>query len=72
MPPCFASHSPALIFPQISVYETAAMPMHPKCFELFKRVSQQKLGKVDIDGLWRLREVRPFAQHPVLIAFDDC
>ncbi|KAK4546215.1 hypothetical protein LTR36_002352 [Oleoguttula mirabilis] len=36
--------------------EKSAMPMHPKCFELFKLVSQQRLGKVDIDGLWRLRE----------------
>jgi len=42
------------------------MPMHPKCFELFKRVSQRRLDKIDIDGLWRLREVRSTSVHLVL------
>ncbi|KAK4968097.1 hypothetical protein LTR28_002267 [Elasticomyces elasticus] len=32
-----------------------AMPMHPWCFEIFKRVSVRELDKVDIDGLWILR-----------------
>ncbi|KAK3110279.1 hypothetical protein LTR53_015594, partial [Teratosphaeriaceae sp. CCFEE 6253] len=35
--------------------EIGAIPMHPMCFELYKRVSTAKLGRVDIDGLWRLR-----------------
>jgi len=33
-----------------------ALPMHPRCFELFQRVSLRCFGRVDIDGLWRLRE----------------
>ncbi|KAI7418827.1 calcium ATPase, partial [Hortaea werneckii] len=36
--------------------ERWALPMHPQCFELFRRVSLRCFGKVDIDGLWRLRE----------------
>lgn len=31
--------------------------MHPKCFEIFKKESLQKFGKVDIDGLFLLRDV---------------
>ncbi|KAI7439664.1 hypothetical protein KC336_g2610 [Hortaea werneckii] len=36
--------------------EMRALPMHPRCFELFQRVSLRCFGRVDIDGLWRLRE----------------
>jgi len=32
-----------------------AVPMHPGCFDMFKRMSALRSGKVDIDGLWRLR-----------------
>ncbi|KAI6844494.1 hypothetical protein KC340_g6380 [Hortaea werneckii] len=38
--------------------ELWALPMHPRCFELFHRVSLRCFGKVDIEGLWRLREER--------------
>ncbi|KAL1857328.1 hypothetical protein Plec18170_003448 [Paecilomyces lecythidis] len=34
------------------------MPFHPTCFEIFKRVCLSKLGYVDIDGLWRVRDLR--------------
>ena len=34
------------------------MPMHPKCFEIFKRASLRKFSKVDIDGLFLLKDVR--------------
>ncbi|KAK5113899.1 hypothetical protein LTR85_010432 [Meristemomyces frigidus] len=40
----------------LDIEEKSALPMHPKCFDLFKLVSRQRLGKVDIDALWRLRE----------------
>lgn len=33
------------------------MPMHPKCFEIFKLASLRKFGKVDIDGLFLLIDV---------------
>ncbi|CAJ2505972.1 Uu.00g001020.m01.CDS01 [Anthostomella pinea] len=33
-----------------------ALPIHPHCFVMYTRMSKEKLGKVDIDGLWRLRE----------------
>ncbi|KAI6903467.1 hypothetical protein KC318_g6973 [Hortaea werneckii] len=33
-----------------------ALPLHPRCFELYQRVSLRCFGRVDIDGLWRLRE----------------
>ena len=35
----------------------ADLPMHPSCFEMFKRMSKARFGTVDIDGLWKLREV---------------
>ncbi|KAI6796882.1 hypothetical protein KC363_g3038 [Hortaea werneckii] len=38
--------------------EVWALPMHPRCFELFQRISLRHLGRVDIDGLWRLRQER--------------
>ncbi|KAI7167164.1 hypothetical protein KC319_g1909 [Hortaea werneckii] len=38
--------------------EMWALPMHPRCFELFQRVSLRHFGKVDIESLWRLREER--------------
>ena len=34
------------------------MPFHPHCFQMFKKLSIQRFGKVDIDGLWLLRAVR--------------
>jgi hypothetical protein len=36
---------------------TFAMPFHSQCFRLFKKMSKVRQGKVDIDGLWLLREV---------------
>lgn len=32
-----------------------AVPMHPGCFEMYKRMCVRRFGKVNIDGLWRLR-----------------
>jgi hypothetical protein len=43
--------------PDAPLEEKPAMPFHPKCFEMFRRMSIARLGKVDIDGLWLLREV---------------
>lgn len=45
------------------------MPFHPTCFEIFKRVCLSKLGYVDIDGLWRVRDVSALTQSadPYLI-----
>lgn len=37
--------------------DDGGMPMHPKCFEVFKKASLRKFGKVDIDGLFLLRDV---------------
>lgn len=34
-----------------------AIPFHPTCFEIFKRISRKRLGTIDIDGLWELRRV---------------
>ena len=31
--------------------------MHPSCFEMFKRMSKARFGNVDIDGVWKVREV---------------
>lgn len=36
------------------------MPMHPKCFEVFKQASLRKFGQVDIDGLFLLKDVSLF------------
>lgn len=41
------------------------MPFHPACFEIFKRVCLKKLGFVDIDGLWRVRDVSRRLTVPV-------
>jgi len=41
----------------------AALPMHPRCFEMFKKMSMERFGKVDIDGLWQLREVHATIHH---------
>ncbi|KAK5107812.1 hypothetical protein LTR62_000626 [Meristemomyces frigidus] len=38
--------------------DQAAMPMHPACFEMFKRESVRIFGYVNIDGLWKLRETQ--------------
>ena len=35
----------------------ADLPMHPSCFEIFKRMSKAHFGNVDVDGLWKVREV---------------
>ncbi|KAK5720216.1 hypothetical protein LTR15_007489 [Elasticomyces elasticus] len=37
--------------------EEWAIPIHEACFQMFERVSREKIGKVDIDGLWRLRDI---------------
>ncbi|KAK5739442.1 hypothetical protein LTR17_005347 [Elasticomyces elasticus] len=37
--------------------EEWAIPVHEACFQMFERVSREKLGKVDLDGLWRLRDI---------------
>ena len=42
---------------QADAEEKCAFPMHPRCFEMFKKLSIQRRGKVDIDGLWKLRDV---------------
>lgn len=31
--------------------------MHPRCFEIFKKASLSRFGKVDIDGLFLLKDV---------------
>ncbi|MCJ1421091.1 hypothetical protein MMC32_007453 [Xylographa parallela] len=36
-------------------YDTIALPFHPACFEIFKRVSQRRLGSIDVEGLWYWR-----------------
>ncbi|KAL8816917.1 MAG: hypothetical protein Q9191_008242 [Dirinaria sp. TL-2023a] len=41
-----------------------AIPFHPTCFEIFKKISRERLGKVDIEGFWFLREIEDF--------FDEC
>ncbi|TKA59198.1 hypothetical protein B0A55_11625 [Friedmanniomyces simplex] len=59
--------------------EQMALPMHPICFQLFQRVSRSKLGKVEIDGLWRLREAqghysnrfKDFPESPDLTAVSE-
>jgi hypothetical protein len=33
------------------------MPFHPTCFEIFTRISRQKLGYIDIDGLMGWRKI---------------
>ncbi|KAN0104636.1 hypothetical protein V8E51_010381 [Hyaloscypha variabilis] len=32
--------------------EDDGLPFHPSCFEVFKRISTDRLGVVDINGLW--------------------
>ena len=44
--------------------------MHPKCFEMFKKLSTARFGKIDIDGLWMLREVSKTPSLTLLIAAD--
>ena len=44
--------------------------MHPKCFEMFKKLSTERFGKIDIDGLWMLREVSKTPSLTLLIAAD--
>ncbi|MCJ1391456.1 hypothetical protein MMC18_004320 [Xylographa bjoerkii] len=34
---------------------TVGLPIHPTCFEIFKKVSQLCLGSIDIEGLWYWR-----------------
>ena len=48
--------------------EGGDMPFHPQCFELFKRVSDLRLGKVDLDGLWMWRQVSPGFQTSARVA----
>ncbi|MCJ1433844.1 hypothetical protein MMC27_003209 [Xylographa pallens] len=36
-------------------YDTIALPFHPACFEIFKKVSQLRLGNIDVEGLWYWR-----------------
>jgi hypothetical protein len=41
--------------------EDTGLPFHPTCFEIFKRISMDRLGQVDASGLWSYwREVSPF------------
>ena len=46
-----------LTFSQQAPHESAALPMHPNCFEMFKILNMRQFGKIEIDGLWVLREV---------------
>ncbi|KAF4629068.1 hypothetical protein G7Y89_g9085 [Cudoniella acicularis] len=36
---------------------TPALPFHPTCFEIFKKVSASRLGRVDVHGLWMWRQI---------------
>ncbi|KAL2005539.1 hypothetical protein VTN00DRAFT_2750 [Thermoascus crustaceus] len=45
------------------------MPFHPACFEIFKRVCLRKLGFVDIDGLWRVRDLRGLFEYSMGCGF---
>lgn len=29
------------------------LPFHPTCFEIFKIISKDRFGKVDLHGLWK-------------------
>jgi hypothetical protein len=33
------------------------LPFHPICFEIFKKISKERLGRVDVHGLWEWRSV---------------
>jgi hypothetical protein len=46
-----------LILFQRSLEGMCDLPMHPSCFEIFKRMSMRRFGKVDLDGLWFWRDV---------------
>lgn len=39
------------------------LPFHAPCFEIFKRVSLRRFGRVDIDGLWMLYAVKHLSPH---------
>ena len=43
---------------QTGYYLESALPMHPRCFQMFKKLSLEQRGTVDIDALWRWRDVR--------------
>jgi hypothetical protein len=41
--------------------EDTGLPFHPTCFEIFNRISMDRLGQVDANGLWSYwRGVSPF------------
>jgi hypothetical protein len=40
--------------------DDTGLPFHPTCFEIFKRISIERLGRVDVNGLWACwKEVGP-------------
>ena len=46
------------------------LPFHPTCFEIFKRVSTQRLGLIDVHGLWSWRDVS-YPWHILLVITDS-
>ncbi|KAL2061910.1 hypothetical protein VTL71DRAFT_7288 [Oculimacula yallundae] len=41
-----------------------SMPFHPACFEIFKKVSINRLGLIDVHGLWSWRDLEA-------VCYDD-
>ncbi|KAH7384778.1 hypothetical protein BKA64DRAFT_681415 [Cadophora sp. MPI-SDFR-AT-0126] len=37
--------------------DNMGFPFHPTCFEIFKRVSIERLGHIDVHGLWAWRDL---------------
>lgn len=40
---------------QLWILPETALQFHPTCFEIFKRVSMARFGRVDVHGLWKWR-----------------
>ncbi|MCJ1377209.1 hypothetical protein MMC17_000301 [Xylographa soralifera] len=47
---------------------TVALPFHPTCFEIFKKVSQLRLGSINVEGLWCWRAFP--RDHAVKTGYD--
>jgi hypothetical protein len=59
-------------------HEDYAMPFHPSCFEVYKRISSMSRGKIDVEGLttWWSREAdynlfRSFPRDPSIRHCND-
>ncbi|KUJ17088.1 uncharacterized protein LY89DRAFT_669511 [Mollisia scopiformis] len=56
------------------VDEEMGLPMHPSCFEIWKRISIEKTGKVDLHDIWAWRQLEGsyeafferFPRHPAV------